>query len=388
MTATFMQTAHAADLPDNTPFALNLYQQLAVEKPEANLFFSPYSISTALAMTYTGARGETAAEMADVLHFDRPQPEVPAAFANLEQRLADVGKSGQVTLHTANSLWYHQDYQFKQEFMESGRQSFNAELAAVNFAKDTEGARRRINQWVAGRTADKIPELLQPGVLDTLTRLVLCNAIYFKGDWATQFSAKATKPDDFFVSSEQMVQVPMMSQKMKIRYAARDGFSMVELPYQGGDLSMVVLLPEAKDGLQSLESRLNRTDFAAWLGELDKAREREVVVQLPKFKLSSQFGLKPTLSAMGMPTAFSRKSDFSGMDGTRDLYISAVVHQAVVEVNEQGTEAAAATAVVVGVRSASIKPLIFRADHPFLFLIREKQTGAILFLGRMLDPTK
>jgi serpin B len=181
--------------------------------------------------------------------------------------------------------------------------------------------------------------------------------------------------------------VSLMSQKLKARYVARDGVSMVELPYQGGNLSMVVLLPEAKDGLKALEGRLNEGNLATWLGDLDKARETEVVVQLPKFKLSSQFGLKPTLAAMGMPTAFSEAADFSGMDGTHDLFITAVVHQAVVEVNEQGTEAAAATAVVVGLKSASMGP-VFRADHPFLFLIRERQSGAILFLGRMANPVQ
>jgi serpin B len=341
-------------------------------------------------MTYTGARSQTATEMAATLHLDKPQGEVPANYAALEQRLAAIGKGGKVKLHTANSLWYQRDYPFRKEFLEIGRKSFSAELAGVDFAKDTEGSRVRINKWVAGKTADKIPELLQTGVLDASTRLVLCNAIYFKGDWAKQFDTKATRPADFFVTPDKTVQVPMMSQKLKVRHAARDELSLVELPYQGGDLSLVVLLPDTKDGLKSLESRLTGANLVAWLGELNQARETDVLVELPKFKLSSQFGLKPALSALGMPTAFRSGADFSGMDGSRDLFISAVVHQAVVEVNEQGTEAAAATAVTISLTSfQEPRPVpVFRADHPFLFLIREKQSGSILFLGRMLNPEK
>lgn len=372
----------------NTTFALNLYQQLAAADPQANLFFSPYSISTALGMTYMGARGQTATEMAATLHFGKPQTEVPADFAALEQRLAAIAKGGKVVLNTANSLWHQQGDHFREEFLEVGRKSFGAEVAGVDFAKDTEGARVKINRWVAGKTADKIPELLERDSLDRSTRLVLCNAIYFKGDWARQFSAKATQPADFFVTPEQKSTVPMMSQKLKLRHAVLDGFSLLELPYQGGDLAMVVLLPEAKDGLQALEGKLSGINLPAWLASLDQAREAEAVVQIPKFKLSSAFGLGKPLAALGMPSAFNRAADFSGMDGTRELYISAVVHQAVVEVNEQGTEAAAATAVVIARKSAPIATPIFRADHPFLFLIREKQTGNILFLGRMMNPTK
>jgi serpin B len=369
----------------NTAFAADLYQR--VKSGDANLFFSPYSLSSALAMTYTGARGRTATEMAATLHFDLPAAELPPAFAALDQRLAAVGRKKEVALKTANSLWLQHGYHFQPEFLKTGRKSFGAELSEVDFAKDTEGARNQINKWVAGKTADKIPELLKPRVLDSSTRLVLCNAIYFKGDWAKQFDPKATHPANFFVTPERAVQAPMMSQKAKLRSATFDGFSAFELRYQGGGLSMVVLLPEAKDGLGALEAKLDGTNLVSWLETLDQATEAEGIVQLPKFKLSSQFDLKTTLSAMGMPTAFGADSDFSGMDGTRDLAISAVVHQAVVEVNEQGTEAAAATAVVVGLRGVRVGQ-VWRADHPFVFLIRENQTGSVLFLGRVVDPTK
>jgi len=384
--ATALQAVQAAEIPDTTPFALGLYQTLAAERPAANLFFSPYSISTALAMTYAGAHGQTATEMAATLQFDRPQSEVAAAFAALEQRLTGIGEDGKVTLHTANSLWYQRDYRFREEFLETGRKKFKAEIAGLDFIKDTEDSRQKINRWVADRTSDKIPALLAPGVLDPLSRMVLCNAIYFKGDWATQFDAKATHPADFFVAAGQSVKVPMMAQKTRIRHATPDGLSIVALPYQGGQLTMVVLLPDAKEGLEALEARLNSTNLTTWLGALDGAREKDVAVELPKFNLNSQLELKPALSAMGMPTAFGPQSDFSGMDGTHDLQLNAVVHQAVVEVNEQGTEAAAATAAVVGLRSARPPSTTFRADHPFLFLIRDQESGAILFLGRVLNP--
>ena len=256
----------------------------------------------------------------------------------------------------------------------------------MDFAKDTEGSRQRINKWVAGKTADKIPELLKSGVLQPLTRLVLCNAIYFKGDWSKQFAAQATHPADFFVSPERPVQASMMSQKTKLRSANLDGFSVFELSYQSGSLSMVVLLPEANDGLGALEAKLNGANLVSWLTRLDQAPEAEAVVQLPKFKLSSRFDLKPTLSAMGMPTAFGSQADFSGMDGTRDLVISAVVHQAVVEVNEQGTEAAAATAVVVKLKSAPRPVPVFRADHPFPEKKAEHGMSLELTWGRRILP--
>jgi len=370
----------------NAAFAADLYQR--VKSGDKNLFFSPYSLSSALAMTYTGARGQTATEMAAALHFDLPAAELPSAFAALDQRLSAIGKEGKVALNVANSLWLQRGYHFQKEFLETGRKSFGAELAEVDFAKDTEGSRTRINKWVAGKTADKIPELLKPGVLDPLTRLVLCNAIYFKGDWAKQFDPKATRSADFFVTPERTVQTPMMSRKTQLRSARFDGFSAFELRYQGDALSMVVLLPEARDGLGVLESRLNGIHLQAWLTRLDQAREGEAMVHLPKFKLSSKFELQPILSAMGMPSAFGGDADFSGMDGTRNLQISAVVHEAVIEVNEQGTEAAAATAVVMRPTSMPAPVPEFRADHPFIFLVRENQTGSVLFLGRVVDPTK
>lgn len=370
----------------NTAFALDLYQRLKSE--DGNLFFSPHCLSTALAMTYVGARGETERDLAQTLHFSLPQAELPAAFAALDRRLGEISKQKQVALNVANSLWCQRDYRFTEQFLDANRKHFGAQVGLVDFAGQTEAARREINTWVAKKTADKIKELLSPGVLEPLTRLVLCNAIYFKGDWARQFDAKATKPADFFVTPDRAVQVPLMYQKAKVRGSRFAGFSGFELPYQGGALSLIVLLPEARDGLRALESEFTATNLIAWLDALERAPEVEAMVYLPKFRLGWKADLKPTLAAMSQGVAFNdRKSDFSGMTGNRDLFISAVIHQAMVEVNEQGTEAAAATAVVMKLRSVAAAP-VFRVDHPFLFLIRESQSGSVLFLGRVVDPTK
>lgn len=369
----------------NTSFALDLYQQL--NSSEGNLFFSPYSLSAALAMTYTGARGLTEKEMARTLHFNLPPSKLPEAFGALDQRLAEVASGKQIALNVANSLWAQNDYRFTESFLNLNRRHFGAEVALVDFVRQTEPARRQINSWVAGKTADKITELLSPGVLSPMTRLVLCNAIYFKGDWARQFDPQATREAEFFTTPDRAVRVPLMYQSLNLKgRALTDGPSVFELPYQGGELSMIVLLPKAKDGLGALEGRLTQENLDRWLAELAQSREAKAQVFLPRFKLSSLFALEKTLAEMGMASAFGAGADFSGMTGQRDLAISAIAHQAVLEVNEQGTEAAAATAVIM--ERTSFSPLqVFRADHPFIFLIRENQTGSILFLGRVMDPT-
>jgi serpin B len=380
----------AGDVPPalvngNTAFALEIYQRLRPEHD--NLFFSPHSVSTALAMTYAGARGETERDLARTLHFNLPQAEVPGAFAALGRRLNEIGKANQVALNVANSLWCQRDFRFTEQFLDVNRKHFRAQVGQLDFVGESEAARQEINTWVARETADKIKDLIEPGVLGPLTRLILCNAIYFKGDWSQQFDPKATKPADFFVTPERAVEVPMMYQKAKIRGNRFDGFGAFELPYHGGALSMIVLLPESKDGLQALENRLTATNLSGWLSALDQARVVETMVYLPRFKLAWKSDLKPALAALGQGVAFSGKADFSGMTGARDLFISRVIHQAMVDVNEQGTEAAAATAVEMRATSAVIVPT-FRADRPFTFLIRENRSGSILFLGRVVDPTK
>ena len=370
----------------NTAFALDLYDQLKTQG--GNLFFSPYSISSALAMTTAGARGETAAQMEKVLHFAPGGGEAHAAFEALQRRLDAVQAQGAVQLAVANSLWPQKDYPFLPDFLELVKARYDAVITPLDFAGDTEGARQTINGWVEEKTREKIRDLIAQGNLDPLTRMVLVNAIYFKGSWASRFDAARTEEADFQVAADSTVKVPMMAQTRKYSYAEMDDGQVLKLPYEGGDLSMLVVLPREKAGLAALEAGLSLERLAEWTSQL---AEREVRVLLPKFKLTwGAAELNRNLMALGMTDAFDdKRADFSGMDGRMGwLYIGLVLHKAFMEVNEEGTEAAAATAVVMKYRSISKPPPEFRADHPFLFLIQEEETGAILFLGRVADPSK
>lgn len=368
---------------DNTRFAFELYGKLAAA--EGNLFYSPYSISTALTMTSAGARGNTATEMAKVLRLTLGEAELHPAFAELESRVKASEREG-IRLSTANALWPQKDYSFLPNYLALAGQAYGALVRPVDFRGARESARLTINSWVEKETGDKIRELIQPADLTELTRMVLVNAIYFKGKWAEQFKPEETREMDFQVTAEQTVQVPMMSRHLKCRHASYPDFDIAELPYAGGTLSMVVLLPKEIDGLWKIECELSADSLAGWL---DGLGERELQVFFPKFKVAGRFDLGDTLISLGMVDAFSAaKADFSGMDGRPGwLYLGAVIHQALAEVNEEGTEAAAATAVVMETLAIADPPPTFRADHPFIFLIRENETGSILFLGRLVDPS-
>jgi len=359
----------------NTEFALALYQKL--QTTEGNLFFSPYSISTALAMTYAGARGNTADQIAQALHFPLEQEALHQAFASLEAKLNDTERKGHVQLKAANALWPQEGYPFLAEFLTLTKQYYGALITAVDYS-DTETARRTINTWVEQKTENKIKELIPPDILDPLTCLVLVNAIYFKGNWANRFDPNLTRDAPFWITPDVEVQVPMMTQEREFRYGESDGLHVLELPYAGDALSMNILLPKEINGLARLEERLTIQNLARWTQKLWSTK---VHVFLPKFKITFPFRLDDTLKSMGMVDAFGN-ADFSGMDGTRSLLIGAVLHKAFVDINEEGTEAAAATAVIMSRGPA----LVFRADHPFVFLIRENCTGSILFLGRMVNP--
>lgn len=370
----------------NTAFALELYSKL---DRTGNVFFSPYSISAALAMTYGGGRGNTAAEMEQALHFDLGPVDTHSAFRELQIRLETLESEGALRLTIANSLWPQKGYPFLPEYLNVIKSGYGAEITPLDFQGDTEGARSTINRWVEENTRSKIKNLIARGALDPLTRLVLVNAIYFKGSWASPFKPGQTAPADFFVTPETPVLAPLMVQTRKFPYAEFDDCQVVKLPYTGNGLSMLVVLPREKAGLAALEAQLSPEKLTDWRAAL---AEREVRVCLPKFKLTwGAIRLNAFLQALGMADAFSdARADFSGMDGQRNwLYIGLVLHKAFVEVNEEGTEAAAATAVVTKARAVRpIPPPEFRADHPFLFLIQEEETGAILFLGRMADPSK
>ena len=379
----------------NTQFAFDLYAQL--KNQDGNLFFSPYSISTALAMTYAGAKCETAEHIAQTLHFPecngsespgwmRTTEQFHRAFGRLIDRLNQQGRKGDYQLSLANALWGQKGYPFLDSFIELNGQYYHAGLENVDFVKETEKSRLKINQWVEDQTQDKIKDLIPEGILDAMTRLVLTNAIYFKGDWASKFDKDNTSDAPFYLLSDETVTVPLMFQKEKFNYGQTDALQLLELPYKGDDLSMLVLLPKEKGGLADLEEQLTTETLAEWQKRM---RKREVKVHLSKFKMTSKFSLSDTLAAMGMPDAFDgTKADFSRIDGSRSLYISEVLHKAFVEVNEEGTEAAAATGVIISRTSLPAPPPVFRADHPFVFVIKDNNTQSILFIGRVADPTK
>jgi len=361
-------------------FAVDLYRQLSTR--EGNLFFSPFSLSSALAMTYAGAEGQTAAEMAKVLHFPTDQMPLHRAFGAITRTLDGVGAKGACELSVANALWPQKDYTFLEDFITINKMCYGAELTPLDFIGATEEARTTINDWTEDKTQGKIKDLIPAGVLDPLTRLVLTNAVYFKGQWAAKFDPARTQDADFHVSPTETVTVPMMSRKGTVGYLESETLQGVELPYADDELSMVILLPRAQNGLAEFEASLSSEQLDQLLTEI---HTRDLIVMLPRFTMTQQFRLKDKLTNMGMPTAFSKAADLSGMTGDRDLFISAVLHKAFVDVNEEGTEAAAATAVVVALKAVSM-PLEFRADHPFLFLIRHRPTGAILFMGRVVLP--
>ncbi|MBG29701.1 MAG: proteinase inhibitor I4 serpin [Opitutae bacterium] len=380
----------------NTKFALKLYDQLNDEK--GNLFLSPYSISTALSMTYAGARGDTEAEMAKALEFHLPQKRLHAGFSDLKLGLREAREKGGVELSIANALWPQKNYRFLPEYLNLIERDYDSVGRPLDYS-NSEKARGIINKWVEQETNDKIKDLIPSGVLDSLTRMVLTNAIYFKGNWDVQFQEKSTREMPFKVTPTNLVKTPMMYQKGNFGYFQDDDVQVLEMPYKGEKVSMFVLLPNQGGGqpfrrptnppakkktLADLEKILSPDKLSEWIG---KVRRTKVDTWFPKFKMTSEFSLSQQLQALGMKKAFGG-ADFSGMDGSKRLYLSAVLHKAFVEVNEEGTEAAAATAVVVRTRSARPMGPRFRADHPFIFLIRDKATGSILFLGRYADPSK
>jgi serpin B len=369
----------------NSAFAFDLYQALR-EQESGNFFYSPFSISIALAMTWAGARGKTEQEMADVLHFTLPQERLHPAFNALDLELArrGQGKKGQgLRLHLANAIWGQRGYRFLPQFLDTLARNYGAGLRLLDFKGDPERARKVINDWVSERTEGRIQDLIPKGVIDFLTRLVLTNAIYFKAAWAEPFDKNLTSDGPFYLLDGSQVIVPMMQQTTELGYMKGDGFQVVELPYEGGEVSMVIFLPDM-GRFEEFERSLNAKQVEEILGKLEYP---EVTLKMPRFRVESAFKLAQTLAAMGMPSAFQPgEADFSGMDGTRTLYISAVLHKAFVSVDEAGTEAAAATAVVAKKTALPSIRVEVTVNRPFIFLIRDRLTGTILFVGRVVNP--
>jgi serpin B len=367
-------------------FGFDLYAKLPATR--GNVFFSPYSVTSALAMTYAGARGATAAEMARTLRFALPPDRLHLAFAGLVREINGTAKKRASELRTASALWSQKGHPFVPDFQRTARDSYEATLEEVDFRKAPETARRTINAWVERQTYDRIKDLMPEGTLDQETVLVLTNAIYFKGTWARAFDAEATKPGDFMTGATGAVRrVPLMRQRETHRYLDGDTFQALELPYDARETSMTVFLPRRVDGLAEFEGTLSAARVTEWLGRMTP---HHVDVTLPRFTLTASADLNGPLSALGMPLAFSRqRADFSGMVRAQRVSISTVQHKAYVDVTEKGTEAAAATGVGMRLTSAApppAPPAVFRADHPFFFVIRDHRTDSILFAGRLTDP--
>jgi len=370
----------------NSAFAFELYQ--ALKGKEGNLFYSPHSISVALAMTYAGARGETAEQMADTLQFLLEQERLHPAFNWLDAELASrgegaEGKDGEgFRLNIVNAIWGQKDYEFLPDFLDVLAENYGAGLRILDFITETEKSRLTINDWVSDQTEGRIEDLIPQGVITWLTRLVLTNAIYFNAAWEYPFDEDMTADGLFYLLDGGQVIVPMMKQTESFGYTEGEGYQAVELLYDGCELSMVVLLPEA-DKFDAFEEGLQAQKLNDIISGLQPT---PVTLTMPRFEFDSEFSLKDTLAGMGMPIAFSNGADFSGMTGNPELFISEVVHKAFVAVDEAGTEAAAATAVIMEYSAVPEPPVEVTIDRPFIFLIRDIETGAILFVGRVLNP--
>ena len=371
----------------NRAFAFDLYQTLREEND--NIFYSPHSISLALAMTYAGARGETAQQMADTLYYLLSQEQLHSAFNSLDLELdkrgeGAKGKDGEgFQLNIVNAIWGQRNYKFLSSFLDLLAQNYGAGLRPLDFTNESEESRLTINNWVSDQTKEKIEDLIPRGIIDPSTVLVLTNAIYFNAAWKYPFNENQTKDGSFYLLDGDTVTVPMMKKTESYGYAQGDNYQAVELPYDGGELSMVILFPQAGQ-FEAFENALDGNRVADIIKRIE---HQQVALTMPKFTYESKFMLKKTLSDMGMRDAFLGVADFSGMNGKRSLFIDEVIHQAFVDVDEAGTEAAAATAVIMKEIAAPAEPKQITIDRPFIFLIRDIETGTILFIGRVVDPS-
>ena len=386
--------ANASTVVDaSNQFALDFYSRLTNNSEDTNnIFFSPWSISNAFVVAYEGARGETAKEMESVFHFPNDTDQRRSDFLKVNDAL--VGSSNKTnanyTLDVANGLWVHEGYKISDEYVNLAKQYYKSEVANTDLTS-IEGV-NTINQWVESKTHDKIKNLLSPDAVDQLTRLAITNAVYFNGTWAEPFDETKTKQEDFHVNdTNETVKVPMMKlDQTEFNYTeTEEGLQVLQMPYQGGNLSMLILLPKDSSDIQTLERSLTVEDLAQWRSKL---AEEQVIVEMPKFKLDTSYDLVGMLADMGMPTAFTPKvADFTGIteQDSDMMYLKAAIHKAFVDVNEKGTEAAGATGITASITSMPATPppvYHFRADHPFVFMIQENDTGNILFMGKIVKP--
>ena len=364
-------------------FAFFLLSNIA-QKDKGNIFFSPYSISDAFSMAYEGARGQTESEIQSVFGFADRQTQ-RESVRELDSKINSPNAN--YTLNIANALWVQKDFTILKEYSESLQKYYSAKAENLDFVNNAEESRGVINKWVEDKTAQKIKDLLPPGSLDGSTRVVLTDAVYFKGTWFTKFDESETRDANFSVSENNTVKVPMMHVETGFKYLEDDDLKILDMPYNGGKLSMMIILPKDKNS-DKLISLVSSDKLNQWKKNL---AVKEVSVHMPKFMLHTTYELNENLAEMGMPSAFDPAvADFSGITGYKDLYIDGVYHKAFVDVNEKGTEAAAATAIAMAVmgENAGVQPLEFNADHPFIFLIYDNQTGLVLFAGQVVDPSE
>ncbi len=364
----------------NDAFAVDLYRRAAGET-QGNLFFSPVGVSIAMAMAHAGARGDTAAAIAKVMHYSLPPAELRKGLSSLLSELNEATDDGN-QLAIANRLWGQRGFPFQRPFLDGIHDAYGAELEEVDFISNADHARRAINAWAAQQSSGKIGDLLDSGGLSSDTRLVLTSSTNFKGVWQFKFDLGSSHMAPFHVSRERSVDTMFMYQKARFKYGRSMSLATLELPYKGGQFSMLVLLPHEIDGLEEIEKTMSVENLRHWTGGLVAI---DVEVWLPRLQLTSRLALESMLEKLGMRSAFSKKdADFSGMDGQRDLFLADVACGSFLEVDENGTRAGSVTAVDTNAKSA--EPPDFRADHPFLFLIRDNETGCILFIGRVTDP--
>lgn len=362
-------------------FAIDLYKEL-IKSGDKNIFFSPISISLAMGMTYAGSDGETKAQVAKALYFPLDDKSFHKEMGSIQKSIAGKSTKG-VEISLANQLWVDKSYKFDCSYLKLASKSYDAPVQLMNFRTKPDESRQEINRWVEQKTKNRIKDLLPSGSISDITTLVLTNAIYFKGQWANKFEESKTQDGDFTLLNGSKVKSRMMNANGKYKVYQGNDLKIIELPYVGDSFSMLVLLPNENSSIKSLEKGLQQKELNHFI---DLMTDSDVRLSLPKFKFESGYELKPILSTLGMPIAFSNQADLSRMSGKKDLKIDEVFHKAFVEVSEEGTEAAAATAVVVVRKSFSI-PIDFIANRPFLFIIRENASGNILFIGRMVNPT-
>lgn len=364
----------------NTEFAFNLYNELKIKK--GNIFFSPYSISSALAMSYQGAKKATESEMAKVLCIKTDKDKLNSGYFSLNKSLSSQKEN---ILRIANSFWGQTEFGFLEAFVKICEKQYSARIFNVDFKNDKKGSCDKINEWVKLKTENKIDKIIVPDVITNYTRLVLINAIYFRGAWENKFNINNTKEMPFYLTPKKSIKISTMSSTLSLRYMENDIMQTLELPYKGNECSMIIFLPKKGVPLRDVENFLTKETLFKTIGLLRHVNR--IIVVIPKFKLTKNYDVKEELFKMGMHKAFTDDADFSGMTGTKNLYISNIIHKVFFEINEKGSEAAAATAVVHSlIKSAPKLPISFIVDHPFVFIIKENPTNSILFMGRVINP--